>query len=681
MIRSAKALLYVVPMGCLMYAQTPQARPAQTPAPAAAEDNNKAGAYYNFAMGRLYAELAASEGNKNDYVNKAIQHYKEALKLDPSSPIIFEELTDLYIQTNHLADAVAQAEELLKQNPDNLDARRMLGRIYTRMIPDNQPGRIDEKNVRNAIEQFQKITQKEPKDAESWVMLGRLYRVSNNSPEAEKAYNAALDADPTNEDALTGLASLYADLGDSKRAIEKLKVVAEKAPSERTLGVLAEQYEQLNDYKDAAEVLKKLQEVAPDNPKIGRALARDLMYSEQLDDSLKLFQQFVAEEPRDWESQLSIAEIYQAKKDLPKAREAMEKAKTAAPDNLEVRYQDARLLSEEGKSAEALAGLKSMLDDTRRRSYSEGESRARSRILDEYGIQARKAGKNDEAVDAFRQLSALGGEYGPRGAVQVLETYRQAKDLTTARKEADAALKKYPDDRMVKMEHAAILADQGKVDEAAVEIRAIKGDHERESLLTLAQMYEKAKRYNDMGKALDDAEKLAKSDDDKETIYFMRGAMYERQKKFDASETEFRKVLKINPDNAEALNYLGYMLADRAVRLDEAYGLIKKAIDQDPNNGPFLDSLGWVYFRQGKLEEAEQMLTRALEKIGQDPTVHDHLGDVYSKLGKTREAAAQWQASLKAFQEASSNDADADEMAKVTKKLDDARVKLAKEKK
>src|SRR5215472_4240434 len=240
MIRSAKALLYVVPMGCLMYAQTPQARPTETPAPAAA-DQNKAGAYYNFAMGRLYAELAASEGNKNDYVNKAILHYKEALKLDPSSPIIFEELTDLYIQTNHLADAVSQAEEILKQNPDNLDARRMLGRIYTRMIPENQPGRIDEKYVRNAIEQFQKITQKEPKDAESWVMLGRLYRVSNNSPDAEKAFNAALEADPTNEDALTGLASLYADLGDSRRAIEKLKALAEKTPNERTVGVLAEQ--------------------------------------------------------------------------------------------------------------------------------------------------------------------------------------------------------------------------------------------------------------------------------------------------------------------------------------------------------------------------------------------------------------------------------------------------------
>jgi tetratricopeptide (TPR) repeat protein len=668
-------------MGCLLYAQAPQARPAQPPAPAAA-DENKAGAYYNFAMGRLYAELAASEGNKNDYVTKAIQHYKDALKYDPTSGIIFEELTDLYIQTNHLADAVSLAEDVLKQNPDNLDARRMLGRIYTRMIPENQPGRVDEKYVKSAIDQYLKITQKEPKDAESWVMLGRLYRVSNNSPDAEKAFNAALEADPTNEDALTGLASLYADLGDSRRAIEKLKVAAEKAPTERTLGILAEQYEQLNDYKDAAEVLKKLQEVAPDNPKIGRALARDLMYSDQLDEALKLFQQFTADEPRDWESELSIAEIYQAKHDLPKAREAMDKAKKAGPDNLEVRYQDARLLDAEGKKSEALAGLKSMLEDTRRRSYSEAEARARSRILDEYGILARNGGKTEDAVDSFRQLSALGGDYAPRGAVQVIETYRQAKDLATARKEADAAVKKYPDDRMVKMEHAAILADQGKIDDAATEIRGLpKGDHERESLLTLAQLYEKAKRFNEMGKALDDAEKLTASDDDKETIFFMRGAMYERQKKFDASETEFRKVLKINPDNAEALNYLGYMLADRSVRLDEAYQLIKKAIDQDPTNGPFLDSLGWVYYRQGKLEEAEQMLTRALEKIGTDPTVHDHLGDVLAKLGKTREAAAQWQASLKAFQEAPSSDTDPDEMAKVTRKLDEARVKLAKEKK
>jgi len=181
MYRLAKALLCLVPLGSLLLAQTPQ-----PPTPAqAGKDADKAGAYYNFAMGRLYAQLASSEGNKNDYVTKAIQHYREALRLDPTANIVFEELTDLYIQTNRLADAVSQAEDMLKQNPENLDARRMLGRIYTRMIPENQPGRVDERYVRRAIEQYETITQKDPKDAESWVMLGRLYQVSNKSPEAE----------------------------------------------------------------------------------------------------------------------------------------------------------------------------------------------------------------------------------------------------------------------------------------------------------------------------------------------------------------------------------------------------------------------------------------------------------------------------------------------------------------
>jgi tetratricopeptide (TPR) repeat protein len=320
--------------------------------------------------------------------------------------------------------------------------------------------------------------------------------------------------------------------------------------------------------------------------------------------------------------------------------------------------------------------LKSMLGDTARHSYSRAEARARSRILDEYGIISRSGGKYDQAVDAFRQLSALGDDYAERGEIQVIETYRQQKDFASAMKEAEAALKKYPDEKGMKVEHALILADQGKVDQSAAELKGIK---DRDTQLQLAQIYERAKRYADMAKPLDEAEKLAQNDDDKETIYFMRGAMYERLKKYDESEAAFRKVLAINPENAEALNYLGYMLADRGVRLNEAYDLIKKAVDQAPDNGAFLDSLGWLYFREGKLSEAEELLVRALAQIGEDPTVHEHLGDVYFKLGKTREAVAQWQASLQGFRK-SPSDADPDEVSKVTRKLEDARVKLAKEK-
>jgi Flp pilus assembly protein TadD len=211
------------------------------------------------------------------------------------------------------------------------------------------------------------------------------------------------------------------------------------------------------------------------------------------------------------------------------------------------------------------------------------------------------------------------------------------------------------------------------------ELRADGGDKDVKTLLSVAQLYEKSKRYDDMGKTLDEAEKRSKSKDDTETVHFMRGAMFEHQKKYDASEAEFRKVLDGDPENAGALNYLGYMLADRGVRLEEAGQMIKKALDLDPENGAYLDSMGWALYRQGKLDEAQNYLLKAIDKMGKDPTIHDHLGDVYLKMGKTREAISQWQASLKEYQSGNQSDADPDDIAKVNRKLDDARVKLAQE--
>jgi tetratricopeptide (TPR) repeat protein len=229
------------------------------------------------------------------------------------------------------------------------------------------------------------------------------------------------------------------------------------------------------------------------------------------------------------------------------------------------------------------------------------------------------------------------------------------------------------------VEHATVLADQGKVEEAATELRSLLGaDRDRETYLALAQIFEKAKRFADMGKTLDEWEKLPAAKDDGETIHFMRGAMYERMKRFADSENAFRKVLAMNAENHGALNYLGYMLADRNIRLEEAYEMIRKAVDLEPESGAYLDSLGWVYFRQGKLHEAESALVRAVERVGKDPTVHDHLGDVYFKLGKTKEAIAQWQLSIKEYQAAPA-ESDAEEVAKVNKKLADGRVKLAQE--
>jgi tetratricopeptide (TPR) repeat protein len=155
--------------------------------------------------------------------------------------------------------------------------------------------------------------------------------------------------------------------------------------------------------------------------------------------------------------------------------------------------------------------------------------------------------------------------------------------------------------------------------------------------------------------------------------------MYERMNKVDLAEVEFRKVLKFDPESAGAMNYLGYMLADRNLRLPEALELITKALDKDPGNGAYLDSLGWVYYKLGRLPEAEENLRRAVAKTPRDPTVHDHMADVLMKESKVREAAAQWQTSLKEWDSSSPAELRPDEISQVKSKLEGAKVRLAKE--
>src|SRR5215469_6857871 len=242
MIRSAKAFLLVASMGVGCFAQSAKPQ-TQIQPPANAATDTKADAYYNYVMGRVYAELAAAEGNR-DYINKSLEHYKEALKLDPGVSVIYDELTTLYLEIRRPADGAAFAEELLKQNPENLNARKMLGRIYLQLASGGRQGRTNEEYLKKAIDQFQVITQKDPKDAESWVTLGELYGVSNNQAEAEKAFQTALKLEPENEDALGKMAEMSSERGDNAKATEIYRQLAEKNPSEHTFKDLAQQLEQ-----------------------------------------------------------------------------------------------------------------------------------------------------------------------------------------------------------------------------------------------------------------------------------------------------------------------------------------------------------------------------------------------------------------------------------------------------
>ena len=128
-------------------------------------------------------------------------------------------------------------------------------------------------------------------------------------------------------------------------------------------------------------------------------------------------------------------------------------------------------------------------------------------------------------------------------------------------------------------------------------------------------------------------------------LYF-RGISYERTKQWDKAEADFKRVLEIEPDNADALNYLGYTWVDRGENLTEAFEMIRRALELEPGSGAITDSLGWAHYKLGQYQEAKKYLENAVELSPSSATIIDHLGDVYWKLGRFREAGYQWERAL-----------------------------------
>ena len=211
-------------------------------------------------------------------------------------------------------------------------------------------------------------------------------------------------------------------------------------------------------------------------------------------------------------------------------------------------------------------------------------------------------------------------------SLRLIKIYLLEKDFKKALTEADAALKAFPNEDEIKRIHALLLADLGKTTQAVSEMRALLGgEKDRETHLDIASIYKRAQDYTEMEKSLQLAEKLSKTEEEQEVVSFQRADAYAfRMRKYEEAEAEYRKILKANPGSARALNNLGYMLAERNVRLQEARELISRALEAEPQTGAYLDSMGLVCDRLGKLDEAETYLRRAWENSGPNPVIAEH---------------------------------------------------------
>ena len=204
---------------------------------------DRAAAYYHYALAHSYEELVALYG-RSEYASKAIEEYKLAIENDPDSPFLNAGLAELYAKTSRIKDAVLEAQSIIQRDPNNVEARKLLGRIYLRSLGDMQAGSQSTEVLKLAIDQFEKIVQLEPNAVDSHLLLGRLYILNKDLLKAENEFKTAVKLQPDSEEAVTNLAYLYNEEGDQTRATKTLTSVPDSQRSSKLYSALGYTYEQ-----------------------------------------------------------------------------------------------------------------------------------------------------------------------------------------------------------------------------------------------------------------------------------------------------------------------------------------------------------------------------------------------------------------------------------------------------
>ncbi|MBV8632269.1 MAG: tetratricopeptide repeat protein, partial [Silvibacterium sp.] len=580
-------------------AQTQNAKPAPaalTSPQASSDQLDRASAYYHYMLAHQYEDMANTYG-RPEYATRAIEEYKLALDADPSSKFLTSGLAELYFRTGRVADAVRAAKEQISKDPNNLDAHKLLGGIYLKSLGDGQQqGGPQEEMLKLAIAEYEKIVSLAPDSIQDRLWLGQLYSFAHDSVHAEEQFAAAEKIDPGSEDTALDLARLYTEQGDPARAIKVLNSLPEDDKTAKTEFVLGASYERLKDTQHAIEAYRKSLDLEPDNLDTERALARVLLSDNQLAPALAAFKDIAAGDPTDPEAYLRMSEIQRRQGDYEDALATLKKAKSLVSDSLEVSFNEGLIDDALGRYDDAVQIFQKLVADSEHSSgqYSDSERGNRALFLERLALLYREQNKADQAIAVYQKMAELGGEYASHAYESEVETYRDAHQYDKALQVAREANEKLPKDRGTRLMYAMQLADGPNPEEGITLAKSMltKTPADLEVYRQLANIYTRLRRWKEASDAIDHAEQLSNKTDDKFYVAFLRGALYERQKLYDQAEVEFRKALVLDPKNSMTLNYLGYMLADHGMKLQEALGMIKKAVEIDPQNYAYLDSLG-----------------------------------------------------------------------------------------
>ena len=519
------------------------------------KDSARAEAYYNYTMGHIYEQQYEVSSNP-DYATKAIEAYKKAYALDPKSPVIGERLAEMYWKAQRTREAENEAKDILKRDPNDVQSRRLLGRIYLRSLGDVNAGSGQSETANKAIEQFREINRLDPADTESALWLARLYRLKNEHDKSEKVLRGILKTDPDNEQAVEQLTQLLMDEGKSEEAVALLEGITVHSPTPVLLDLLGDAYTQAHDLPKAETAYRKAAEMDPSELSHQRGLGQTLLSEEKYAEALKVYQKLSDSMPDDSDVYLRIAQIYRELHQLDKAEENLMKARQYAPGSLEVMYNEGMLYESQGRYDDAIRVLTDAVTGIKGQSATMPSRRRSLAILYQQLGQLYRENQNYQAaIYTFEELGHLGDEEDRRARMMIMDTYRAAKDLAKALQTGKEAMAKYPADPGIRTSYALLLGENGQTDDAVKILRAqLHGDtSDRDTYLNIAQVYERGRHYKEAEESARAAEVLPGQPRDNEMVWFLLGAIYERQKFYDKAEEQFKQAQKLDSNSEEVV--------------------------------------------------------------------------------------------------------------------------------
>jgi len=594
---------------------------------------DRAASYYHYSL----SKWSEDQGD----LPKALSEMHAALKYNPDSAAIRLELASLLEKSGNLREAIEYAQEAVRLDPKDPDPHWLLANIY---FKSQGQGAAAAENMKKAIQELELLKGLTPDDERIFSALGWAYFEMDEPEKAIQSYEKYQSLSPDGDSGYREIAKYYDREGNTEKALEYLNKGLKTWPdSAESLYMLGSIYARQGKHKEAIPVFKKFLEVAGNNPNVTRRLAASLVEAGEYGEAARLLEDLIKAAPKDRDSQVLLGRSLIARREFPRAVETLQSVVALNPEDLEAQFYLASAYEQSGRPAQAAKIFARLLEIT----TSANEEGQANRIVFQQHLAAnyQEMGENEKAIAIYQELAKSDPKFSP----QLANAYRVDRQFDKALALGKQLYEKDPSDIHTAVIYARTLADANKAREGAeILSRLLQSNPMNVDIyVNLSQVYLQDKKYGDAEKILLRAEeKKLENESDKERLKFQRATVYEKQKDFDRAESLFREILQANPDNAVALNYIGYMLADRGVRLEEALKYVQGALAIDPHNGAYLDSLGWAFFKLNDMENAEKYLLQADELVKNDPIIDEHLGDLYFKTGDFTKAQDYWKRSV-----------------------------------